>query len=276
MAPNWSYFLEVEGETEGVDLDTEVKLGQFYGIWDDPILDNSKVNVKFGRFINEYLHFSDHLKLTAEGYLSKNVSFDVDGIEIDGVVPVGPGALHYAGAVVNDQTGIQNVDNNFRSPYGWASYTYKDQTIGVRGILTQTKKDLIKGNPTENHTQFDTFLKLTFNEAIYDIGLSEFTPSYLIFSFATEKDVGGVSGVDRRSYIVEPTIFLGDKWNAVFRYELNDNPDVSGTNDRFLFHFAFHPFPNIKAFAEYMHTENREPVSKTREDRLRIGFLVAF
>ena len=281
MGPNISYFFDVEAKTPGkgknAAVDEPFRINAFYVIFDDLLLDKNRINLKAGRIRNEYLHFSDHLKLTAEGYLCGCVTFVRDGIEINGLVPVGPGGLHYAGGVVNDQTGINNVDNNFRSPYGWASYTYKDQTIGVRAIYTPTKFDQIGTNPTENHTQFDTFFRLSFNEAIYDFGLSDINPSYLLFSFTTENDVGGKAGVDRRSYIVEPTIFLGDKWDAILRYELTDDPDKSGTNDRYLISFAFHPVPNVRLFAEYMHTEMREDAAaKTREDRLRMGVLLAF
>ncbi len=281
MAPNISYFFDVEAKTPGSGKndakDEPFRINAFYVIFDDLLLDKNRINLKGGRIRNEYLHFSEHLKLTAEGYLCKCVTFVRDGIEINGLVPVGPGGLHYAGAVVNDQTGINNVDNNFRSPYGWASYTYKDQIIGVRAIYTPTKAGQDSTLPTENHTQFDTFFKLTFNEAIFDLGLSDINSSYLLFSFTTENDVNGETGVDRRSYIVEPTIFLGDKWNAVLRYELTDDPDKSGTNDRYLVSFGFHPVPNVKLFAEYMHTEKREDAAaKTREDRLRMGVFLAF
>ena len=256
----------MEGEN-GTDDDPVIVLGEFFIILDDLILDNSKVNVKVGRMKNEFLHFSDDFKLTAEGYLSKNVSIRNDGIEVDGLLPVGPGGLHYAIGVGNDETGIQTTNNNFRAFYGWTSYTVWDQTVGVRYIHTPSRSAV--GLSSENHTQFDAFIKATA-----DLGLSELNPAYLIFAFAHEENVGGAKGIDRRTFVVEPTVFLGEKWVVLGRYELQDDPDVSGTNDRFLFHIAFHPIPNLKLFAEYHHKEVRE--GSDIEDRLRVGFFVSF
>ncbi|MFQ5848932.1 MAG: hypothetical protein ACE5IQ_14820 [Candidatus Methylomirabilales bacterium] len=268
MGPKVSYFLEVEGEFETEEDEANVELGEFFIILDDLLGENSMVNVKAGRFINEYFHVSDHLKMTAEGYLSKNVSIDVDGIELDGLVPAGPGGAHYAVGVVNDETGIQSDDNNFRAFYGWTSYTVAGQTLGVRYIHSPTRA--APGLDHENHTQFDTFFKGTA-----DLGLSETNPAYLIFGFATEDNVGGLDGKERLSYVVEPTVFLGEKWALIGRYELQNDPDVSDTNDRFLFHVGYHPIPNLKLFAEYHHKEIREGPNEI-EDRFRFGFFVAF
>ncbi|MFQ5916119.1 MAG: hypothetical protein ACE5JS_23340 [Nitrospinota bacterium] len=266
FGPKVSYFFEMEGEN-GTDDDPVLVLGEFFIILDDLVLDNSKVNVKVGRMKNEYLHFSDDFKLTAEGYLSKNVSIRNDGIEVDGLVPVGPGGLHYALGVGNDETGIQTTDNNFRAGYGWASYTVADQTVGVRYIHSPTRA--APGLDHENHTQFDTFVKATA-----DLGLSELNPAYLLFGFFHEENVGGVKGKDRRTFVVEPTVFLGEKWVVLGRYENQNDPDVSGTNQQFLFHIAFHPIPNLKLFTEYHHKEILE--GSEIEDRLRVGFFVSF
>lgn len=272
LAPGISYFWDAEMKTSGKEdnsaKDEPFRINAFYVQFNDLLKSDGKLNLKAGRLRNEYLHHSDHNRLTWEHYLW-NPTMVGDGVELNGLLPVGEGAVHYALGVINDNTGITKVDNNFRANYSWATYTLSGQTVGVRYTRIPTRRDQKTGAPpTEINTTFDAFIKLNtqFGE----------NPAHLILGYAQEKDVGGVSGKDRTNYLVQPTFFLGDKWLFLGRYEIQDDRDIRKKNSQWLVQAAYVPYPNAKILAEFHRKTKKETADREIESRLRVGIIFAF
>ena len=266
LAPRVSYFLSL-----GSEMEMGFEPGVAFIIFDD-ILPESKLNIKAGKFYNEFLHLAEKRRLTFEPYMAP-VSRIQYGVELNGEVQSRWG-IRYAGGVANDelakekagQTGVGYVDeldvsNNIQAFYGWLAYNMPGYTMGVRGYTAKAGEGPYKG-VMNDHTQFDININIDFKPVI-------FTLAYYI-----QSNVDGVDGDDQNNLLTELVFAAGPQLLVDFRYELQDKDILKDKDSRYVLNTGYYFSPNIAVMGEYSRQDGKE--SQKDENKLQIGIQLVF
>lgn len=250
-APYFSYFLVVASEG-GEAFTPEQAHAQF-----DDVLPGGRLNIKGGRYWNEFHHLSTPRRLTMTRYAAP-VTFPVEGVELNGAW--GPWA--YAAGVTNDErdiaaadltnTAAVNLSNRAQGFYGWSTVTAFEQTAGFRYINTKAHRDaaspVVDGRTRQ---QLEANLNLNFG------------PVNLVPAFYYQWDIDGVERQSRRNYLIEATVeAVPEKLFLIGRFEMQDTAFVVGApnNPRtpngnlFVGSASYYFRPNVRVMAEYART----------------------
>lgn len=260
LAPRVSYYLSFGSDEEG-DFAPEIA----FIIFND-LLSESKLNIKVGKFYNEFLYLADKRRLTLEPYMSPVTRIQY-GAELNGEIQ--PQGIRYALGVANDemtsekpgQTGItdKDVSNDVRAFYGWGSYSIYGQTIGLRGYTAKAGSDSSAEN---DHTQIDA--NLDFN----------FGPAILTVAYYIQSNVEGIKDNDQNNLLSEMIIKAGPQLLFDLRYELQDKDSKEDTDSIYVISADYYPSPNIGLMGEYVKQDGKE--SQKDEDKFQLGIQLVF
>ena len=246
-APYFSYLLMAASEG-GDAFGVEQGHAQF-----DDLLPAGLLNLKGGRYWNEFFYLSTPRRLTMTRYAAP-VTLRVEGVELNGKW----GPSRYAVGVTNDErasgtnTAAVNLNNRTQGFYGWSTVTFAEQTLGIRYINTKANSD----NPSpvidgRTRQQLEANLNLNFG------------PVNIVPAVFYQADIGGVGGQTRRNYLIEATVeAIPDKLFLTGRFELQDTAPVPGSpnnpktpNGNLVVGSAsYYVWPNVRIMAEYART----------------------
>jgi hypothetical protein len=251
LAPGVSYLMIVASEGGG-----PFSLEQAHIQFND-LLSAARLNLKVGKYWDEFFYLSTPRRLTMTRYAAP-VTLNVEGIELNGQWA----DWRYAAGVVNDEreptsasppnTATVNLNNRAQGFYTWATYTFADQTLGLRYINTKANSDnpspIIDGRTRQ---QLETNLNL-------NVG-----PLNVVPAFYYQWDIGGVFKQSRRNYLVEATLeAVPEKLFLVGRFEMQDTAFVNGSPNNptqangtlFVGSASYYVWPNVRVMAEYAKT----------------------
>lgn len=260
IAPRVSYYISLGSEEEA-----DISPGIAFIIFDN-ILPESRVNIKAGKFYNEFLYLSNKRRLTLEPYMAP-VTRTQYGIELNGELQ--PLGLRYAAGAANDEmtrdkageteTNYKYVSNYVRAFYGWASYTILGHTLGIRGYTGKAGENL---GVEEDHTQFDINLNLQFEPAILNI------------AYYTQSNVEGIKDSDQFNILTELIFIAGPQLLFNLRYEMQNRDILEDEDSKYIFNANYYISPNIGLTGEYAKQEGKE--SRKDEDKLQLGIQMVF
>ncbi|MBI3809828.1 MAG: hypothetical protein HY284_05140 [Nitrospirae bacterium] len=260
-APYFSYLLMAASE-EGAAFTVEQGHAQF-----DDLLPASRMNLKVGKYWNEFFYLSSPRRLTITRYAAP-VTLNVQGVELNGEW----GPWRYAAGVTNDErasgtnTSAVNLNTRAQGFYAWSTFLLAEQTLGFRYINTKANSDnpspIIDGRTRQ---QLEANLNLW-------LGPVNITPAFFY-----QTDIGGVSGQSRRNYLIEATVeALPEKLLLTGRFELQDTAVVlnspnnpSQANGTLVVgSVSYYLWPNVRVIAEYARTTGEGVGLNIGEDAL--------
>lgn len=271
IAPRVSYYVKLGSENEK-DISPDVS----FVIFDD-ILNESRGNLKIGKFYNEFFYLSNDRRLSIEPYVAP-VSRLQYGIEWNGEFQ--PQGIRYATGIANDErsTGeghstsssvpgqtpvnFKDVSNFIYTYYGWITYTiYDDYTIGIRGYSSKARG---ASGVDENHTQFDINLYLLFE------------PASITFAYFDQANVDGIGNKDQRDFLAELLLEAGPQLLLDLRYELKENKNDKDKDSKYIFSWGYYFAPNVELRGEFSRLNGKESGSTRDEDKFQVAIEMAF
>ena len=272
LAPNISYYLTLGSEEE-----QPVTPGVAFIIFDD-ILDDSRLNIKAGKFNNEFLYLADKRRFTLEPY-SAPVTRTQYGVEINGGIQ--SQEINYALGMANDEltTGkaldgteitapaqaspkFKDISNDLRAYYGWVTYSIAGQTLGIRGYTSKTGQGY---GVEKNHTQFDTNLNFQFDPVI--LTLAYYTQTRVF-------DQVNNTYNDQKNLLAEMILKAGPQLIFDLRYELQDKTDIGKRDNKYVVNTNYYISPNISLTGELFKQNGKE--SQRDENKFQLGVLLVF
>lgn len=248
-APKIGYFIEAVAP---VAEDKPFAVEQGWAQYSD-LLPAASLNVKAGKMLNEFFYLSQLRRLALQAYASP-VTFNVTGVELNGQWA----GFRYAAGMVNDErqsskadptnTSASNLNRNAQGFYGWTTYSFAEQVIGIRYINTKSNSD----NPSpvidgRTRQQLDANLLLRYG------------PAELILGYFHNWDIGGIAGQDRRNYLIEGIgEIMQDRLFLDVRFELQDTGTRVGGNNPtkangtlVVTNLSYYVVPNVRLFGEF-------------------------
>ena len=266
LAPKVSYYLSLGSEEEG-----PITPGLAFVIFDD-IISESKLNIKAGKFNNEFLYLADKRRFTLEPY-SAPVTRPQYGVEINGWFQ--SQGINYALGVANDEmtkdrpaeTGPKTFDvsNNiraFRAYYGWATYSIAGQTLGIREYTSKAGEGF---GVEKSHSQFDANLNFQFDPVI--LTLAYYTQTRVFDSVNKVYD-------DQKNLLAEMILNAGPQLIFDLRYELQDKKNIDKKDNKYILNTNYYIAPNISLTGELFKQNGKE--SLMDENKLQLGISLVF
>src|SRR3972149_7221562 len=261
LAPQISYYISIGSERE-----SQKTTGIAFVLFND-LIPESLINLKAGKFYNEFFYLSDKRRLTFEPYLSP-VTLTQYGVEINGETH--PQGIRYAAGAVNDEItpddqDNSDVSNNIRGYYASFTYSIAGQTIGIRGYTTKAGKD---SAAEKDHTQLDANLNINISPVFFTIAFYNQSDKY-----DPDPDIDD-GHIDQDNLLSELIIKAGSKLIFDIRFEQQDIENIRERDNKYVYNIGYFISPNIGLISEYVKQEGTE--SKKDENRLQLGIQMAF